>query len=125
MLGEQSQAGELYPLARKLIGTGAVLMWPLCRFTQTTAGIAAAAGQQWDISENHFRIALAQAQSVPYRLEEAEIRRFHAMMLLDRAAPGDHERARTLVGEALDLYTRIGMRRHTELINNLLEQTYR
>jgi tetratricopeptide (TPR) repeat protein len=124
MLGERSQAGELYPLARKLIDTGAVLMWPLCRFTQTTAGIAAAARREWDISENHLRIALAQAQSVPYRLEEAEIRRFHAMMLLDRAAPGDHERARTLVGEALDLYTRIGMRRHAEVINNLLEQTY-
>ena len=29
MLGEQSQAGQLYPLARELIGTGAVALWPI------------------------------------------------------------------------------------------------
>ena len=121
MLGERSQAGELYPLVRELIGTGAVLMWPLCRFTQTTAGIAAAA-REWDSAEDHFRIALRQAESVPYRLEEAEIRRFHAMMLLDRAASGDRENARTLVSEALDTYSRIGMRRHIELAQALLDK---
>src|SRR5216684_3194598 len=43
MLGEKPQAGELYPLARELIGTGAVALWPIFRFTQTVAGVAAAA----------------------------------------------------------------------------------
>ena len=43
MLGEQSQAGQLYPLVRELIGTGAVALWPIFRFTQTVAGMAAAA----------------------------------------------------------------------------------
>jgi tetratricopeptide (TPR) repeat protein len=123
MLGEQSQAGELYPLVRELLGTGAVLMWPLCRFAQTTAGIAASASREWDASEDHFRIALRQAESMPYRVEEAEIRRFHAMMLLDRSAPGDRERAGTLVREALDFYARIGMTRHQELSRELLNKT--
>jgi len=39
------------------------------------------------------KIALQQAESFPHCLEQAEIRRFHAMMLLDRAAPGDREAA--------------------------------
>jgi hypothetical protein len=99
------------------------LMWPLCRFTETTAGIAAAAAREWDASEDHFRIALRQAESMPYRVEEAEIRRFHAMMLLDRSAPGDRERAMTLVREALNFYARIGMARHQELSRELLNKT--
>ena len=122
ILGEQSQAGDLYPLVRELIGTGAVLMWPLCRFTQTSAGIAAGAARQWDSAEEHFSIALRQAESIPYILEQAEIRRFHAMMLLDRAAAGDLESARTLLSEALETYSRIGMRRHVELAQTLLDK---
>jgi tetratricopeptide (TPR) repeat protein len=123
MLGQQSQAGELYSLARELILTGAVTLSPIFRFTQTTAGIAAAASHQWDIAEEHFSIALRQAESFPYILEQAEIRRFHAMMLLDRAALGDRERARTLVREALRIYTQIGMRQHIALSKKVLEKT--
>ncbi len=39
MLGEQSRAAQLYPLARELIGTGAVVFWPIFRFTHTIAGL--------------------------------------------------------------------------------------
>ena len=102
MLGEQSQAAQLYPLARELVGTGAVVLWPISRFTQTIAGIAAAAARQWEAAEDHFQIAMQQAESFPHRLEQAEIRRFHAMMLIDRAAPGDREKAQTLLSEALE-----------------------
>ena len=105
MLGEQSQAGQLYPLARELVGTGAVALWPIFRFTQTIAGIAAAAARQWEAAEDHFQIAMQQAESFPQRLEQAEIRRFHAMMLMDRAAPGDREKAQTLLSEALETYS--------------------
>jgi len=42
MLGEQVQAGRLYPLVRELIDTGAVVGWPIPRYTQTIAGLAAA-----------------------------------------------------------------------------------
>jgi tetratricopeptide (TPR) repeat protein len=51
---EQSQAGQFYPLVRELIGTGAVLLWPLFRFTQTIAGVAAAAARPWEAAEEHF-----------------------------------------------------------------------
>jgi hypothetical protein len=118
MLGEQSQAGQLYPLVCELIGTGAVVLWPIFRFTQTIAGVAAA--RQWDAAEEHSKIAMQQAESFPNRLEQAEIRRFHAMMLMDRAAPGDREKAQTLLREALESYTQIGMPRHIGMARALL-----
>src|ERR1700738_565639 len=93
ILGQQSQAGQLYPLTRELIGTGAVTLWTIFRFTQTFAGVAAAAARQWEAAEEHFQTAMQQAESLPYLLEQAEIRRFRAMMLIDRGAPGDSEKA--------------------------------
>jgi hypothetical protein len=121
MLSEQSRAAQLYPLARELIGTGAVALWLNFRFTQTIAGIAAAAARQWEAAEGHFHIALQQAESFPHRLEQAEIRRFHAIMLLDRAAPGDREKTRTLLSEELETYAHIGMPRHVEMTQTLLD----
>jgi tetratricopeptide (TPR) repeat protein len=121
VLGEQSQARELYPLTRQLVDTGAVALWPIFRFTHTVAGMAAAAAHQWEAAEDHFQTALHQAEAVPHRLEQAEIRRFHAMMLIDRAAPGDREEARRLLSEARETYTRIGMPRHIEMTRTLLE----
>ena len=96
-------------------------MWPIFRFTQTVAGIAAAAGRRWETAEEHFRTALQQAETIPHRLEQAEIRRFHAMMLIDRATPGDREEARRLLAEARETYARIGMPRHLDMTQNLLE----
>jgi tetratricopeptide (TPR) repeat protein len=121
ILGEHSQAQELYPLARELVDTGAVALWPIFRFTHTVAGMAAAAAHQWGAAEDHFQTALRQAESVPHHLEQAEIRRFHAMMLIDRAAPGDRDEARRLLGQARETYTRIGMRRHSEITHTLLD----
>jgi tetratricopeptide (TPR) repeat protein len=120
MLGEHSKAGELYPLVCELVDTGAVALWPFCRFTRTIAGIAAAATREWDTAEEHFQIAMQQAESFPYRLEQAEIRRFHAMMLIDRAGRGDREKARTLLREAMETYTQIGMPRHIEMTRGLI-----
>jgi hypothetical protein len=121
-LGEQSEAAPFYPLARELIGTGAVVLWPVLRFTQTIAGVAAAAARHWEAAEEHFQIAMQQAESYPHLLEQAEIRRFHAMMLLDRGAPGDREKAQRLLREALDSYTQIGMPRHFEITQALLDR---
>ena len=120
ILGENSRAGQLYPLARELVDTGAVVLWPIFRFPQTIAGMAAAAAHQWEAAEDHFRNALQNAESIPLRLEQAEIRRFHAMMMMDRDAPGDREKARTLLGKALETYTKIGMPRHVEMTQTLL-----
>jgi hypothetical protein len=42
------------------------------------------------------------------------------MMLIDRAAPGDREKAQTLLGEALETYSNIRMPRHVEMTQALL-----
>jgi tetratricopeptide (TPR) repeat protein len=122
ILGEQSRAAQLYPLVRELIETGAAVLWPISRFTHTIAGVAAAAARQWEAAEEHFQTAMQQAEGVPHLLEQAEIRRFRAMMLVDRAGPGDRKKARTLLSEALETYTSIGMPRHIDLAQTLLDQ---
>jgi hypothetical protein len=104
-----------------LIGTGAVVLWPIFRFTHMIAGVAAAAVQKWAAAEDHFQIALQQAKSFPNLLEQAEICRFHAMMLIDRAMPGDRKKAHTLLTEALETYTHIGMPHHIEMTQALLD----
>jgi len=120
MLGEHAQAGQLYPLVQELIDTGAVVTWPIPRYTQTIAGLAAAAAHQWEAAKKHFQVAMRQAEFFPDLLEQAELRRFHAMMLRDRAGRGDREKARTLLSEALETYTHIGMPRHIEMVRSLL-----
>jgi hypothetical protein len=42
-------------------------------------------------------------------------------MLFDRAASGDPEKARRLLGEVRETYSRIGMRRHQEITQTLLD----
>lgn len=98
------------------------MLWPICRFTQTIAGLAAAVAHQWEAAEEHFHIALKHAEAWPHRLEQADIRRFHAMMLIDRATPGDREKAQTLLSEALETYTQIGMPRHVKMTLTLLDR---
>lgn len=120
VLGEKQHAARLYPLACDLADTGAVALWPIFRFTQTVAGIAAGAAGRWTAAETHFQTALSQAEATPHLLEQAEIRRFQAMMLIDRGAPGDRERAQTLLTEALEGYEQIGMSRHSGLARVLL-----
>jgi hypothetical protein len=122
VLGEREQAAALYPVVRELIDTGTVCIQILSRFPRTVAGISAAAARNWNVAEEHFRIGLEQAEAFPNQLEQTEIRRFHAMMLLDRGTRGDRREARKLLNETLESYTRIGMRRHVELTLDLLSK---
>ena len=58
------------------------------------AGIAAACGQQWRAAEEHYREALRQAHDLSHKIEQPEVRRWYARMLLDRDGPGDPRQAR-------------------------------
>ena len=90
---------------------------------QKAAGIAAACGRQWAAAEQHFDTALRQAHEIPHRIEQPEVRRWYASMLLDRDAPGDRERARQLLTEAIAMYRDIDMPKHIELAEALLATT--
>ena len=83
---------------------------------QLAAGIAAACGGQWKAAEEHYRTGLEQAHRVPHRRMQPELRRWYAQMLLDRKAPGDRDKARTLLGEATEMYQTIGMPKHLEMV---------
>jgi len=85
-----------------------------------TAGIASACGTDWDRAETHFETTLRQATDLPHRLAQPETRRWYAWMLLDRDAPGDRDKARTLLGEAIEMYRKIGMPKHVEIAEKMV-----
>jgi class 3 adenylate cyclase/DNA-binding SARP family transcriptional activator len=123
VIGERDRAAGFYPLVREFMATTGVVLPCFCPYLiERIAGIGAAAGRQWDVAEQHFRTALRQAEELPFMLEGAETRRFYARMLLDRNTPGDRDRARSLLEEAVPVYRRIGMPRHEEMTRALLTQ---
>ena len=122
VLGEREVAAELYLLTVEAIETGTVVSIDARRLLQTVAGIAASAGGQWEQAETHYQTALTQAHEIPFRSEQPEVRRWYAQMLLDRNAPGDRDKAHTLLGEAIETYQQIGMPRHVEMAQEMLKK---
>ena len=119
LLGRQERAAPLYPLVRQLMDEGTVAMWGE-GLVERMAGIAAAGGGAWPDAEAHFETALRQADELPYRVEQPQVRYWFARMLLDRDASGDRERARGLLAEARSAYADIGMPKHVETVDALL-----
>jgi hypothetical protein len=75
----------------------------------TRAGVATAAGGWWEAAERHFAEAEQHAKRMNNRLEETELRRLRAKMLIDRDGPGDRDLAAKLLQEALKDYRKFGM----------------
>ena len=116
ILGERERPAAWYPLLVEASGTGVVLTsYFEGRLLERVAGMAAAAGQDWEVAERHFQLALHQADELPHQLERLETRHFYAEMLAERDGPGDLDRARTLLEEAVDGFTRLRMPRHAEM----------
>jgi hypothetical protein len=105
-------AKRLYPMVVEALATGMVMRQYDGRLVQTAAGIAAAAAGRADEAEEHFEVALRQAEELPHRLERPHVRHFAGRFLARRAGRGDLTRARELLGEALSGYRDIGMPRH-------------
>ncbi len=70
----------------------------------------------------HFETAMQQAEELPFKKEQPEARRFYAEMLLDRDGPGDRDRVRVLLEEAVAGYEELGFPRHRELAEALLRR---
>ena len=104
VLREWEAAATLHPLALEALETGTVTGWDAHHLLETVAGIAAAAGGQWEQAETHYQTALKQAHEIPFRSEQPEVRRWYGQMLIDRNAPGDRDKARTMLGEAVEMY---------------------
>jgi len=121
VLGERQRVAALHALVPDLLASGLIWMWSGPRLTRTAAGLAAAAAADWEAAERHYAIASQQAEALPQRLEQVDLRRFRAMMLLDRAVPADRATARSLLRSAADDYDRFAMPRHRELTERLLK----
>jgi tetratricopeptide (TPR) repeat protein len=91
VLGEREEAAKLHPLALESINTtGSLMRWADGRLLQSVASMAAAAGGQWEKAEEHYETALRQAHEIP--------------TVIDRDAPGDRDKARELLTEAIAMY---------------------
>ncbi len=123
VLGEHGRAGALYDLVVECIERTGVIGDPYfdCKLLERVAGIAAHSAHRYDDAERYFRTALRQAAELPHLPEQAHTRRFFARMLLDRDGPGDRAEAATFAAEAADLYRRMGMPRHLEMVEALLK----
>lgn len=120
VLGRREQAAVLYPLVRQLMGN-TVTPWGV-GLVEKVAGIAAAASRAWADAETHFTSAQRMADAIPHKVEQADVRRWHARMLLDRNEPADRDQARRLLSEARVGYQQIGMPRHVEMVDELLKE---
>lgn len=123
MLGERRRAFELYPLVQELLTTGTVLTFGAgLGLVEKTAGIAAAAGERWSDAEAHFERARQHADDIPHRIDQADVPRWRAWMLLDRNGPGDRDQARELLDHAHGIYDEIGMPIHVKIARELLDR---
>jgi tetratricopeptide (TPR) repeat protein len=119
LLGMRERCAALYDCALQLDRAGTHIVWDL-GLAEKHAAIAAAAGGQWDLAEQHFNAAGARAEAIGDRVDAAELLRWRAQARLWRDAPGDRAEAATLAGAARDAYSAIGMLRHTGLAESLL-----
>jgi tetratricopeptide (TPR) repeat protein len=122
LAGEAQQTAALLPVIGQALAMGHDWMALDGRLLQTRAGIAAAAARRWEQAEHHYQAALQVAEALPSRIEQADLRRLHACMLLDRDQPGDRERARGQLAKATDAYRAIGMPRYEALTTTLLAE---
>jgi tetratricopeptide (TPR) repeat protein len=122
LAGEAEAAAALLPLITQALTMGHEWMAFDGRLIQTRAGIAAAAARRWEQAERHYHAALQLAEALSSRIEQADLRRLYARMLLDRDQPGDRERAQSLLSKATDAYRNIGMPRYEALSSTLIAE---
>ena len=121
LLGDRATAADLHRLVAAGLDRGAFISWSGLRLIETIAGIAAAAGEQWDTAQQHLETALRQAHELPHVIAQPETRRWYAWMLTERNADGDRGHAWSLLEEAVETYQRLGMPRHVEMTKESLK----
>jgi class 3 adenylate cyclase/tetratricopeptide (TPR) repeat protein len=123
LCGFRDDAAALSPLVEKALERGPDWISFDGRLVRTRAGVAAAAGGCWEAAERHFAVAQQHAKRIQNRLEETDLRRLRARMLLDRDGPGDRTEAAELLGEALINYRRFGMPSYAAEAEQMLRET--
>jgi tetratricopeptide (TPR) repeat protein len=121
-IGDQRRAATLYDLLRHHAGRVVAVasgagpcMGPVSRFL----GLLAGAMARWSEAEQDFQDALATSERMGSRPWVAVVQKDYARMLIDRAEPGDRDRARDLLAAALETARDLGMTRLQETIEGL------
>src|SRR5262249_5199208 len=109
-LREAPRADWLYRTLRPFGGqwvmwTDAICLGPIAYFL----GLLARTMGRFDEGSRHFEDALASSERAGARPYVARTQLEYAVLLLERAAPGDAERARTLLAEARTIAGALGM----------------
>ena len=120
LLGEHERAAQQYESVVDLLRRDAVACY-FPRLIERIAGIAAMAGEQYDKAQKHFEASLERAEALNFVSELGDTRRWHAMMLLQRQAPGDRNEAVRMLREAIAVYKEYGMPKHEEMAQVLLD----
>lgn len=120
VMGDFEQAHDLYPTINDCITrTGVVCIEYLGgRLLNRLAGVAAAAGGDWQAAEDHFASAMRESEDMPHVVERAHTLRLHGTMLLETGIKTERSRAIELLGRAEELYAAFGMPRFRESCHN-------
>jgi hypothetical protein len=122
LCGFSDDAAALSPLVENSLEHGPDWVTFDGRLVRTRAGMAAAAAGFWEAAERHYAEAELHAKRMNNRLEQTELRRLRARMLLDRDSPGDHALATELLQEALIDYRKFGMPSYAAETERLLRE---
>jgi tetratricopeptide (TPR) repeat protein len=85
------------------------------------AGMTATLLRRWDEAEEHFAVARQQAIDFKMSVEPHQVEHWYGKMLLDRGQPEDRDRAREMIGWALEWYRGVGMPLHAAMAEELLK----
>jgi hypothetical protein len=77
--------------------------------------------RRWDEAEEHFVVARQQAIDFKMSVEPHQVEHWYGKMLLDRGHPDDRDRAREMIGWALEWYRGVGMPLHAAMAEELLK----
>ena len=86
VLDEAREAAKLYPIVLEAVDTDLAVHFAYGLW-EKAAGIAAAAGAQWEKAEEHYRMAMRQAQELPHKIEQPEVRRWYTRCSSTATAP--------------------------------------
>jgi hypothetical protein len=109
LAGEKEEAARLYPLIAEVLQQGPGKFEFAFGVHDRFAGMAAAAAEDWDNADRHYRDSLELVDTLPHRVDQARVSYWYARMLVDRARPADTERRNKLVGRARKLSSEMGM----------------
>lgn len=122
IIGAYDDAATLRSAAEEQLRRGCKVNWVAMSLTQSSAALAAAASGDWAAAENHFRLAVRDADALQFRSLVADARRLYATALVERGPPGRTDDTHRLLGEALTVYREIGMPRHAQLTQTLAQR---